>query len=69
MLMRITLDERNEKYAGAYNSPKPSQLPTPRMFKITPFGYRKEKRRLREEIVALISTSRSNDVYVSLWEK
>lgn len=29
------MDKRNEKYAGAYNPPKPSELPIPRVASIT----------------------------------
>lgn len=45
MLTATTLDKKNEKYAGAHNPPRPSELPVPEVGEIFP--------------VALIKTLRS----------
>lgn len=36
MLARVTLDKMNERYAGIYYSPRPSELPDPELVGATP---------------------------------
>ncbi|UYI26380.1 hypothetical protein J0A71_01g02000 [Encephalitozoon cuniculi] len=47
MLTRITLDKMNERYAGAYYSPKPSELPAPEAVATIPLTFRINKKSLR----------------------
>ncbi|KAG5859081.1 hypothetical protein KMI_09g15090 [Encephalitozoon hellem] len=47
MLARITLDKMNERYAGVYYSPRPSELPTPDLVDIIPLAHRLSKEGIR----------------------
>lgn len=43
MLTRITLDKMNERYAGVYYSPRPSELPAPEVVGIIPLAHKLSK--------------------------
>ncbi|AHL30174.1 uncharacterized protein Eint_111615 [Encephalitozoon intestinalis ATCC 50506] len=44
MLTRITLDKMNERYAGVYYSPRPSELPSLETVRIVRLSHKQKKK-------------------------